>query len=217
MKWTILLLLAVAGTARASVVYVDLDPDQTAYTVENPLPWPSTPRIAVPTTVTVDGQDFQFRHSGVQHGPGMWYPGQVYVDGSAAFYGASIWGPGPYPLKPFVTEFAYEEPIDGSAAYRSFAKLFYNGGGDMGEVAVLPWVGVRGYMGIRLGPEPYRYGWMQISVSNDIYPDGGVVTIYDYAYETVPGRAIGAGMLTPEPGTLALLALGLGVVVRRRR
>ena len=58
-----------------------------------------------------------------------------------------------------------------------------------------------------------HYGWMHASVD-----EGGILTIFSWAYEDVPGESIAAGATIPEPGSLSLLALGAaGLMTRRRR
>ena len=45
---------------------------------------------------------------------------------------------------------------------------------------------------------------------------GQVVNVSDWAYNTVPGQTLAAGAV-PEPGTLALLALGIAALWKLRR
>ena len=59
-----------------------------------------------------------------------------------------------------------------------------------------------------------HYGWARISL-------GGTVTdpsraIVEYAFESSPGMAIQAGVV-PEPGTFAMLGLGVAAVLAARR
>jgi hypothetical protein len=56
-----------------------------------------------------------------------------------------------------------------------------------------------------------HYGWVQFDNPNPIY--GGYVT--GFAYETEPNTAIEAGAI-PEPSTIGLFIMGLGVFVYRR-
>ena len=58
-----------------------------------------------------------------------------------------------------------------------------------------------------------HYGWVQIDVNDE----ANEATINGYAYEDVAGAAIHAGTV-PEPGSLAMLAIGAaGIAARRRR
>lgn len=64
-----------------------------------------------------------------------------------------------------------------------------------------------------------HYGWVRLAVNGGIIDFANPIAA---AYESTPGTAIAAGATAvPEPGTLALLALGataaLGSVVKRRR
>jgi hypothetical protein len=59
-----------------------------------------------------------------------------------------------------------------------------------------------------------HYGWARISL-------GGTITdpsraIVEYAFESTPGMAIQAGVV-PEPGTFAMLGLGVAAVLAARR
>lgn len=58
--------------------------------------------------------------------------------------------------------------------------------------------------------------WAWVRVSTD--PTNDTMTVYDYAYETDPSSQtdLAAGAV-PEPGTLGLLAAGLGALGLRRR
>jgi hypothetical protein len=73
-----------------------------------------------------------------------------------------------------------------------------------------PWVNVTDkFLGLQLTINGQTdYGWAELSVTTN----GFVPFLYvdEYAYNSVPGQAIaaGAGAVTPEPGTLGLLALG---------
>ncbi len=73
-----------------------------------------------------------------------------------------------------------------------------------------PWVSVSDkFLGLQLTINGHTdYGWAELSVTeNGVVP---FLYVDEYAYNTVPGQAIaaGGGAITPEPGTLGLLALG---------
>ena len=84
--------------------------------------------------------------------------------------------------------------------------------------------GTTGFAGVRFkigsntaGPN-YHYAWLRVQIN----AAGDFLTIIDWAYEDQPGVAIAAGA-TPEPGTGAMVGLGLlalgarGVRHRRKR
>jgi len=80
-----------------------------------------------------------------------------------------------------------------------------------------PWLDVdNGYMGFSVEQEDgTHYGWVQMSVGLEI--DGipfDQVTIHDWAYNSIPGESIGAGVI-PEPATAGLFALGLVAMLAR--
>lgn len=57
-----------------------------------------------------------------------------------------------------------------------------------------------------------RYGWVRLFVEET----SNNIVVFDYAYEDTPDTAIVTGAV-PEPGLWALLLLGVGGVVARRR
>ena len=67
------------------------------------------------------------------------------------------------------------------------------------------------YLGVRFNPgDGIHFGWIGVMRSLN------VLDAFAWGYETTPGVPIAAGV--PEPGTLALLAIGVaGVVTKRRR
>jgi len=80
-----------------------------------------------------------------------------------------------------------------------------------------PWLDVdNGYMGFSVEQgDGTHYGWVQMSVGLEI--DGipfDQVTIHDWAYSSIPGESIGAGVI-PEPATVGLFALGLAAMLAR--
>lgn len=75
------------------------------------------------------------------------------------------------------------------------------------------------YLGLRMklnGSVEYNYGWVGIRIDNQADATGAVV---GYAYETIPGTPINAGVV-PEPGSALLAGLGglalIGAAARRR-
>ncbi len=75
------------------------------------------------------------------------------------------------------------------------------------------------YLGLRMklnGSVEYNYGWVGIRIDNQADATGAVV---GYAYETIPGTSINAGVV-PEPGSALLAGLGglalIGAAARRR-
>ncbi|MEP7015241.1 MAG: PEP-CTERM sorting domain-containing protein, partial [Verrucomicrobiota bacterium] len=97
--------------------------------------------------------------------------------------------------------------------YRSGGVPTYYGGF---AVQVTP--GTQAYAGFQFqAADGIHYGWVQLAVSAN-----GTTSIIDFtnaAYNTTPGAPINAGV--PEPGTMALLAMGataiLGAAIKRRR
>jgi hypothetical protein len=77
-----------------------------------------------------------------------------------------------------------------------------------------------GYLGFEFGPTGgEHFGWVAMSVAYS-YSTGFAAHITGYAYDTVAGQNIDAGQTSavPEPGTLALLALGaMGLMALRKR
>lgn len=75
--------------------------------------------------------------------------------------------------------------------------------------------GTNAYAGFEFqAADGLHYGWLYLNVN------AGVIDFTGAAYESVPGMAITAGAV-PEPGTMAMLALGavgvLGAAIKRRR
>lgn len=75
-------------------------------------------------------------------------------------------------------------------------------------------LGVPGYLGFAMQSAPANptfYGWLQIEIHNT-----GPGAVLGWAYQDTPDTPIPAG-LVPEPGTTALLVVGLCGLLRRRR
>ncbi|HEY6986850.1 MAG TPA: PEP-CTERM sorting domain-containing protein, partial [Bryobacteraceae bacterium] len=75
--------------------------------------------------------------------------------------------------------------------------------------------GTFAFVGFRFNAaDGVHFGWVRLAVN------AGLIDFDSAAYETTPNTAILAGAV-PEPGTMALLALGaagiLGTVIKRRR
>jgi hypothetical protein len=71
--------------------------------------------------------------------------------------------------------------------------------------------GVPTYLGVSFNPgDGTHYGWIGVVRS------GQEVDAFAWGYETVPGEPIEAGAI-PEPGSLAILALGAAAMVCRHR
>ena len=78
------------------------------------------------------------------------------------------------------------------------------------------WVGAdHQYMGVRFqGDAGMLYGWMEISLASEMPLD---MTIHSWAYNSVPGEGLVAGVV-PEPSSIALLLCGcITLLVRLRR
>jgi hypothetical protein len=78
--------------------------------------------------------------------------------------------------------------------------------------------GTNAYAGFEFtaGDGAIHYGWLYMNVN------AGVIDFTGAAYESTPGMAIAAGQTAvPEPGTMAMLALGavgvVGAAIKRRR
>jgi hypothetical protein len=68
--------------------------------------------------------------------------------------------------------------------------------------------GDTGYVGLLSSPSGFHYGWAQVSIT------GYDATLIRFAYDTTAG---GAPSVTPEPSSMALLALGAAGVLAYRR
>ena len=71
--------------------------------------------------------------------------------------------------------------------------------------------GATTYLGLRFNGPGYQYGWIQVQRSGDS------LDALAWGYETDPGVPVAAGAGIPEPGTLAMLAVGAATMAGRRR
>ncbi len=100
----------------------------------------------------------------------------------------------------------FGDPIPSGYAWRSVAYIYYPGD---------PWYlpeNEETYLGVRfplVEGGDWHHGWI------GIVRTGVELDAFAWGYETEPGVGIPAG--APEPGSLALLALGAGAALGRRR
>ena len=99
-------------------------------------------------------------------------------------------------------------PSGGGYSWAEYGIAYYpglpNGGSEIPELT-------SAYLGVRFDiGGGYQYGWIGV---NRI---GFELEAFAWGYETTPGVSIPAGAV-PEPGTLAMLALGAGALLRRKR
>ena len=115
---------------------------------------------------------------------------------------------------------AYGTIVLGSKYNYSSSKYGYNyyGGFAIGRSAGGVDLGHLGFVGFHFdAADGTHYGWIRLRVN------AGIIDFADAAYESVPNQGIGTAIdpPMPEPGTLALLALGatgvIGAVTKRRR
>jgi hypothetical protein len=109
-----------------------------------------------------------------------------------------------------VVNIPYNTLIDSTGAYVSGpnASSTHLGPGPGQFTASTP-----GYIGFRINPSGAgdQFGWIRVSLNDD--NSGG--TIHGYAYETIAGLAIPAGV--PEPGTTSVILLTATTLLLRRR
>lgn len=73
-----------------------------------------------------------------------------------------------------------------------------------GQAGVGPWAGETGYMGVQFDSDDgTHFGWVHMTV----YAEHPGMTIYGWAYESVPGEGIIAGAI-PEPSSGLLTIIG---------
>lgn len=119
------------------------------------------------------------------------------------------------PTSAFISYLIDGSVIDERGPYRSsglLAQVFCEEGG-CAWFGPFTQVNDPGYVGVEfLIDEMTHFGWIQIGVSRV----SGVATIFDFAYESEPGRQILAGNV-PAPGGSVALLTGLLAITRRRR
>jgi hypothetical protein len=214
--------IASGTTAYGSFVYVNPPPDL--------MTSPGGPNTSVSWDVNGDGtNDFRFLNRYPNTAPGsigvIWqtsitplrtnngvvsYAGAfiryAYALGYGGFVGPS--SPGIAESSPYPTALGSKYSYgSGSAYYGGFANP---------AVGVAP--GHLAFAGFRFqAGDGIHYGWIRLNVN------AGIIDFADAAYESTPNQGIGFPLdpPMPEPGTLALLALGavgvIGTVVKRRR
>ena len=124
------------------------------------------------------------------------------------------------PVGSFSSDFSTQTQVvlGSKYSYGSAGVNYYGGfaaGGPNGSVNP----GTFAFVGFRFNAaDGTHYGWMKLSVN------AGIIDFHTAAYESTPNTAIITTILdplVPEPGTMALLALGavgvIGAVAKRRR
>ena len=125
----------------------------------------------------------------------------------------------------FVVSAGDDIPTPGADGFAS-SSYIYNSSPQPGDPFTLFAAGEEAYVGVRFGEvgdtDVFQYGWIGVIPEWNTVDVGGVPTdtlvldAFAWGYETEAGVPIEAGV--PEPGTLALLAMGaVGVLSRRRR
>ena len=139
----------------------------------------------------------------------MSYSGQFVQYAYALHYGALI-APGDprFPTQPSRTVLGSKYSY-GSAGTNYYGGFAAGGPNDSVHPGTLAFAGFS-----FVAADGVHYGWIRLSVN------AGIIDFADAAYESTPNQAIPTA-LVPEPGTLALLAIGafgvLGAVTKRRR
>jgi len=97
-----------------------------------------------------------------------------------------------------------------------------------GRLPFFEWVGIAGdgawtfndppvFFGFRFDVDgASHFGWARAQITASTTPRSFSVTVFDYAYESVPGVPIVAGQI-PGPGAAVLLSLASVTAFRRRR
>jgi hypothetical protein len=111
------------------------------------------------------------------------------------------WDSGTYFLQPL----AANAVIPSGAGWNRTAYAYYTGYGYAMPAGVPAYLGVRFNLG-----QGNQYGWI------GVIREGHGLDAFAWGYETQPGVPIPAGAI-PEPGSLAMLALGATALLARRR
>jgi hypothetical protein len=197
---------------------------------------PSTPIVIQNNQLILDLDHDGTNDLGFFHVVQIGTDGQTDAGATAAANGPGVAGDpaGNY----FTLPFTGGAVVDGAASYKSFTKLAKNkfdfsGSGSRignlgywanGGAGIGSWPGAgqgyTGYLGFAFtGADTFtHYGWARVGVNayTDGDPSSYAMTLYSYAYETQADTGIPAGV--PEPGSLALFALGAaGLAARKRR
>lgn len=110
------------------------------------------------------------------------------------------------PWDAFLVGVASGEPIPSGFVWAEYAKTNYPGYGTQLPYDEPTYLGVKFDLG-----SGDRYGWIGVEFSSADY----TLDAFAWGYETEVGVPIAAG--APEPGTLAMLAVGAAALLGRRR
>lgn len=200
--------LGISDKSVAEIIYTDI-PDKVAdyYWQEDESPERGHWEIN-PADITIKNTPFTFSHKIIHVGPELDAP-----------YAATLSGEkiASYPylydgiFYEFSKMFSFEEIINENNGFTNKANLFSDGM----YLRNIEWIGQKSkYLGVRISDlDKIHYGWIGLSVTGDF---GNKITIHDYAYDTIPGKEIPAGI--PEPSTFGLLGIaGLMGILRKQK
>ena len=166
----------------------------------------------VPPTAGSFQHDFEYQPMTYIYGYPYYYPVPGFADSMLA--GATNGEVG--------TSYGYVAPVNsgdligsGGLDFNSPARLFYDWIYYQHYDYSMIQPGDRAYIGVRFDPgDGVHYGWINLERQGGY--TGYDVRVHAWGWETTPGQPIPAGAV-PEPGSLALLALGFAAVAGRRR